>query len=209
MVPLENIATFVAFGLVIVAIPGPSVMFAISRALVLGKRGGLLTVTGNAIGVMTQAVAVSIGLGVLIQNNDLLMHSIRLAGAAFLIYLGVQSIRHRREGLDLSAPAEPPSSRHILRQSIIVGLSNPKTIVFFTAAFPQFVDPAAGPIVWQMLELSAIFLVIGFSGDALYAVGAGIAREWFARSPERVVVIRTIGGSMITALGVLTAVLPN
>ena len=139
MIPIENVLTFIAFALVIIAIPGPSVMFAISRALVLGKRGAVLTVVGNGIGVLIQALAVSVGLGVLIQSNDTLMHIIRLAGAGFLIYLGITAIRHRRDGLDLTSPVVVPKSSHILRESILVGLSNPKTIVFFSAAFPQFV----------------------------------------------------------------------
>lgn len=209
MVPLENVLTFIAFALVIIAIPGPSVMFAISRALVLGRRGAVLTVVGNGIGVFVQAIAVSVGLGVLIQSNDVLMTVIRLAGAAFLVYLGVTAIRHRRDGLSLDAPADAPTSRHLLRESIIVGLSNPKTIVFFSAAFPQFVVSAGGPIVWQMIELSVIFVILGISGDAVYALSAGAARDWFAKSPQRVVIMRTIGGIAMTTLGVVTAVLPE
>lgn len=209
MVPLQNIVTFIAFALVIIAIPGPSVMFAISRALVLGKRGAVLTVVGNGIGVFGQALAVSIGLGVLIQSNDVLMHVIRLAGAAFLMYLGITAIRHRRDGLDLSAPATVPTSSHILRESIVVGLSNPKTIVFFSAAFPQFVVSDGSPIVWQMIELSIIFVVFGISGDAIYALSAGAARDWFAQSPSRVVTMRTIGGIAMTTLGLITALLPS
>jgi len=115
VVPLENILTFIAFALVIIAIPGPSVMFAISRALVLGKRGAVLTVVGNGIGVFVQALAVSVGLGVLIESNVILLTVIRLGGAAFLIYLGITAIRHRRDGLDLSAPVVAPKSSHILR----------------------------------------------------------------------------------------------
>ncbi len=209
MVPLQNIVTFIAFALVIIAIPGPSVMFAISRALVLGKRGAVLTVVGNGIGVFGQALAVSIGLGVLIQSNEVLMHVIRLAGAAFLMYLGITAIRHRRDGLDLSAPATVPTSSHILRESIVVGLSNPKTIVFFSAAFPQFVVSGGSPIVWQMIELSVIFVVFGISGDAIYALSAGAARDWFAQSPSRVVTMRTIGGIAMTTLGLITALLPS
>jgi hypothetical protein len=209
VVPLQNIVTFIAFALVIIAIPGPSVMFAISRALVLGKRGAVLTVVGNGIGVFGQALAVSIGLGVLIQSNDVLMHVIRLAGAAFLMYLGITAIRHRRDGLDLSAPATVPTSSHILRESIVVGLSNPKTIVFFSAAFPQFVVSDGSPIVWQMIELSVIFVVFGISGDAIYALSAGAARDWFAQSPSRVVTMRTIGGIAMTTLGLITALLPS
>lgn len=208
MIPLENILTFVAFALVIIAIPGPSVMFAISRALVLGKRGAVLTVVGNGIGVLVQALAVSVGLGVLIQSNDTLMHVIRLAGAGFLIYLGITAIRHRRDGLDLTAPAGVPTSSHILRESILVGLANPKTIVFFSAAFPQFVVTSGTPIVWQMVELSVIFVIFGISGDAIYALSAGAARDWFASSPNRVVTMRTIGGVAMTTLGTITAVIP-
>lgn len=209
MVPVENLLPFIAFSLVIIAIPGPSVMFAISRALVLGKRGAVLTVVGNGIGVLVQALAVAVGLGVLIQANDLLMHAIRLAGAAFLVYLGFTAIRHRHEGLDISAPVDTPKSTHLLRESIIVGVSNPKTIVFFTAIFPQFVNPTNGPLVWQMVQLGFVFVFFGISGDAIYALAAGAARDWFARSPQRLVVIRTIGGSLILGLGVVTAVLPG
>lgn len=208
MIPIQNVLTFIAFALVIIAIPGPSVMFAISRALVLGKRGAVLTVVGNGIGVLVQALAVSVGLGVLIQSNDTLMHVIRLAGAGFLIYLGITAIRHRRDGLDLTATALVPTSSHILRESILVGLANPKTIVFFSAAFPQFVVTSGTPIVWQMVELSIIFVIFGISGDAIYALSAGAARDWFASSPNRVVIMRTIGGVAMTTLGTITAVIP-
>lgn len=209
MIPLENILTFIAFAMVIIAIPGPSVMFAISRALVLGRRGAVLTVVGNGIGVFVQALAVSVGLGVIIESNEVLLTVIRLAGAAFLVYLGVTAIRNRRAGLDLSAPAIAPSSRHLLRESIIVGLSNPKTIVFFSAAFPQFVVSNGSPIVVQMILLSVIFVIFGISGDAIYALSAGAARDWFAKSPRRVIVMRTIGGLAMVTLGIVTALLPE
>lgn len=209
MIPAENILTFIAFAMVIIAIPGPSVMFAISRALVLGRRGAILTVVGNGIGVFVQALAVSVGLGVIIESNVVLLTVIRLAGAAFLIYLGVTAIRNRRAGLDLSAPAVVPTSRHLLRESIIVGLSNPKTIVFFSAAFPQFVVSNGTPIVFQMILLSVIFVVFGISGDAIYALSAGAARDWFAKSQGRVIAMRTIGGLAMVTLGVVTALIPE
>lgn len=209
MVPAENLLPFIAFSLVIIAIPGPSVMFAISRALVLGRRGAVLTVVGNGIGVLIQAMVVAVGLGVLIQENDVVMHAIRLAGAAFLIYLGINSIRHRKDGLNVAAPVDVPKSGHLLRESIIVGISNPKTIVFFSAIFPQFVDASSGPIVWQMVQLGFVFVFFGISGDAVYALSAGAARDWFARSPSRIVTMRTIGGALILGLGIVTAVLPG
>ncbi len=208
MVPLDTLLPFIAFSLVIIAIPGPSVMFAISRALVLGRRGAIITVVGNGIGVFVQAVAVSVGLGILIESNEVLMTVIRLAGAGFLIYLGINSLRHRRDGIDSAEPVSEPRSRNLLRESIIVGMSNPKTIVFFSAIFPQFVDASRGPIVLQMLILSVVFVIFGISGDAVYALSAGAARDWFAQSPQRIVTIRVIGGMLILGLGVATALLP-
>jgi threonine/homoserine/homoserine lactone efflux protein len=209
VVPLENLLTFIAFSLVIIAIPGPSVMFAISRAFVLGKKGAVLTAVGNGLGVLVQALAISIGLGVLIQGNTLVIHIIRYLGAAFLIYLGVQSIRHRRDGIEINAELTKQHTRHIIRESFLVGLSNPKTIVFFPAVFPQFVANTGVPVVWQMVTLSFIFVAFGITGDSIYAVAAGAAREWFAQSPERVAMIRLIGGVLITGLGVITAVMPS
>ena len=208
MVPLDILLPFIAFSLVIIAIPGPSVMFAISRALVLGRRGAIITVVGNGIGVFVQAVAVSVGLGILIESNEVLMTVIRLAGAGFLIYLGINSLRHRRDGIDSPETANKTPSRNLLRESIIVGMSNPKTIVFFSAIFPQFVDASRGPIVLQMLILSVVFVIFGISGDAVYALSAGAARDWFAQSPQRIVTIRVIGGTLILGLGVATALLP-
>lgn len=209
MVPAANILPFIAFSLVIIAIPGPSVLFAISRALVLGKRGAILTVVGNGIGVFVQAVAVAIGVGVLIQENEVLLHGIRLAGAAFLVYLGIQALRHRRDGIDIATEPAVINTRHLMRESFIVGISNPKTIVFFSAMFPQFVDPTAGSIPLQMLQLGVFFVFFGISGDAIYALAAGAARDWFARSPQRIVVIRAIGGTLILSLGIATAFLPG
>ncbi len=209
MIPLENLLTFIAFSLVIIAIPGPSVMFAISRAFVLGKKGAVLTAVGNGLGVLVQALAISIGLGVLIQGNTLVIHIIRYAGAAFLMYLGIQSIRHRREGIDIAPELTKEHARHILRESFVVGLSNPKTVVFFPAVFPQFVIESSVPVVWQMVTLSFIFVAFGITGDSIYAVAAGAARDWFARSPDRVAMIRLIGGVLITGLGVVTAIMPS
>ena len=103
MVPLDTLLPFIAFSLVIIAIPGPSVMFAISRALVLGRRGAIITVVGNGIGVFVQAVAVSVGLGILIESNEVLMTVIRLAGAGFLIYLAPRSTRGVEVGTSASS----------------------------------------------------------------------------------------------------------
>jgi threonine/homoserine/homoserine lactone efflux protein len=111
---------------------------------------------------------------------------VRLAGAAYLVYLGVQAIRHRgslREALDVAA--QPKSFGRILRDGIVVGVSNPKVIVFFAAVLPQFVNPTAGHVPEQMLLLGSVFLAIAVVCDSTWALVAGTARAWLARSPRR------------------------
>ncbi len=206
MVPLPELLAFVVAAVVIIAIPGPSVLFVIGRALVLGKRGALLSVFGNAAGVAIQIIAVAAGLGVIVAQSVVLFTVLKIVGAVVLVWLGIQAIRHRNIAIDGSMPAFSPRPARLLRESFVVGISNPKTIVFFVAALPQFVVAEAGSPVLQMLELGAIFLVLGVAGDSVYAVAAGFARDWFATNPRRMSGMRTTGGVALIGLGGAMAV---
>ncbi len=201
MVPLPELLAFLIASIVIIAIPGPSVLFVIGRALVLGKRGALLSVLGNAAGVAIQIIAVAAGLGVLVAQSAVLFTVLKTVGALVLVWLGIQAIRHRHVavGADVAAVSTRPA--RLLRESFLVGISNPKTIVFFVAALPQFVAPGAGSPVLQMLELGAIFLVLGVAGDSVYALAAGAARDWFATNPRRMSGMRATGGVALIGLG--------
>jgi threonine/homoserine/homoserine lactone efflux protein len=200
MIPAENLIAFTLASVVIVAIPGPSVLFVIGRALVLGRAGALLSVLGNAAGVFIQVILVAAGLGVLIEQSVVLFTIVKFAGAAFLVYLGVQAIRHRKSRLAADrAPAG--STRRVLGESFIVGISNPKTVVFFIAVLPQFVAPEVGWVPGQMLLFGAIFLVIGIALDSVWALAAGAARDWFGRSPRRIAGLSATGGAAMIALG--------
>lgn len=201
MVPWPELLTFIVASIVIIAIPGPSVLFVIGRALVLGKRGALLSVLGNAAGVAIQIIAVAAGLGVLVAQSVVLFTVLKIVGALVLVWLGIQAIRHRHATStdDVSAVSARPA--RLLRESFLVGISNPKTVVFFVAALPQFVVAGAGSPVLQMLELGAVFLVLGVAGDSIYALAAGAARDWFATNQRRLGGMRATGGAALIGLG--------
>ncbi|WP_375503081.1 LysE family translocator [uncultured Jatrophihabitans sp.] len=185
-------------------IPGPSVLFTIGRSLAFGWRGGLISVLGNAIGTLPATVAVSLGLGQLIADSLPLFIAIKTAGAVYLMYLGVQAIRHRRVHGGEAASDEasaPPSSLRQLREGIVVGVSNPKTLVFFVAVLPQFVSREAGSIPLQLALLGCVFAVIALLSDSIWALVAGTAREWFARNPRRQSHMSAGGGVMMIGLG--------
>lgn len=203
MVPLANLVAFALVAIPIILLPGPSVLFIIGRSLSLGRIGGLLSVVGNAIGGLVVVAAVAFGVGYVIAQSVVLFTVVKIAGAAYLIYLGVQAIRHRRAGVDARAAApEHAKPWRLLVQGVIVGVTNPKTIVFFIAVLPQFVDYHSGAIPLQLLVLGTLFVLIALATDSVWALAAGIARDWFARSPRRISVLGATGGVAMIGLGV-------
>jgi threonine/homoserine/homoserine lactone efflux protein len=201
MVPAPNLLAFALAALVLIAVPGPSVLFVIGRTLALGRRGGLLSVAGNAGGELVQIAAVAVGVGVVLAQSLLLFSAVKFAGAAYLVYLGIQAIRHRGSGATAAGPADRSSTARVLREGFIVGATNPKSIVFFVAVLPQFVDYSAGAIPVQLGTLGAVFLLIALVSDSTWALAAGTARHWFARSPRRIAALSTTGGVMMIGLG--------
>jgi len=202
----EALVTFIVASLVLIAIPGPSVMFSVGRSLALGKKFGVLTVLGNAMGTFVWIVLVAVGLGAVIASSEIAYQVIRYGGAAYLIYLGVMTIVHRHDKTpDLGGNLKKQSVGKTLREAFIVGVSNPKTAVFFLAVLPQFVNYSAGNLWFQMLFLGLIFEVLGIIGDMTYALAAGYARDWLARNPRRLTVIITTGGVIIITLGLFLA----
>jgi threonine/homoserine/homoserine lactone efflux protein len=204
MVSPGHFAAFAALVFVMVVVPGPSVLFTISRALTVGRRDALLTVVGNAAGVYTQVVAVAFGLGVLVQGSVAVFTAIKLAGAAYLVYLGVQAIRHRRklsEAFSTAVRTTPGRVLTVLRDGFVVGLANPKSIVFLAAVLPQFVDYHAGGVPAQIIVLGISLPVIAILSDSAWALVAGAARAWFAHSPRRLELVGGTGGLVMIGLG--------
>ena len=201
MPPVASTLAFLGTALVIIVIPGPSVLFVIGRSLALGRRGGLLSVLGNALGIVPQIVAVAFGVGILVQQSEVLLTVLKVGGGLYMIYLGIQAIRHRNDrAADATAPTPPSSVWRLLGQGFIVGITNPKTIVLYTAILPQFIDPGR-PATPQMLVLGGMAVILGVLSDSVWAIAAGTAREWFARSPRRIARTALVGGVLMIGLG--------
>jgi threonine/homoserine/homoserine lactone efflux protein len=198
-------STLFAFAIasaVIIAIPGPSVLFTIGRALSAGRREALLTVVGNALGILTQICALAVGLGPLIAASATAYTALKLVGAGYLVWLGVQAIRHRRalaEAFETGAAPSAPSL-HAVRAGYVVGVTNPKTIVFFAALLPQFVVQTS-PVFPQLLALGSVFAGLALCLDGTVALVASRARDWFASSPRRMERVGGAGGLMMVGLG--------
>ncbi len=200
-----HVTAFALTALVIIVIPGPSVTFIVARALAYGRKAAVLTVVGNTFGEYIQVVAVAFGIGAVAERSVAVLTALKLFGAAYLVYLGVRTIRDRRSLLTMLHPAETPSRRRFLLQGFVVGVTNPKTVVFLVAILPLFVSRADGSLSGQILVLGAVFSAIALVCDNAWGLFAGTVRLWFAKSPRRVELIGGIGGLAIIAVGVRLA----
>jgi threonine/homoserine/homoserine lactone efflux protein len=201
MPPTDHLLAFVLIAFVLILVPGPSVLFVVTRSLTLGRGAGVATVVGNTAGVYVQVVAVALGLGALVQQSIVVFTIVKWCGAAYLVFLGVQTFRHRRSlAAALDAPVERKVLRRILADGFVVGLLNPKVIVFFVAVLPQFVD-RSGSVTMQLLTLGAIFCAIALLCDNMWVLLAGAARRWLVASPHRLSAIGGTGGLVLVGLG--------
>jgi threonine/homoserine/homoserine lactone efflux protein len=187
---------------VIVVMPGPSVMFIVSRALAVGRPAAIAAAAGNSLGATFQGLLAAFGVGSLIAESDLLYNIIKFGGAIYLVSVGAKTLRHR----EFAAPdgaVEASTSRQgaELRQGFMVGATNPKTIVFFAAALPQFVDRDRGFVIVQMLLLLAVYGGMSWFSDTSWGVAGGSMRRWCAASPQRIERLIGIGGCCIIAVG--------
>jgi threonine/homoserine/homoserine lactone efflux protein len=207
MVSPGQVAAFAVASFVLIVIPGPGVLFVIGRALAHGRAVALASVAGHAAGNWVVAVCVALGVGTIVERSADVFTAIRLAGAAYLIWLGIQAFRRRHALADvLTEAAAPRGGVQAVREGFVVGVTNPKAVILFAAVLPQFVNRAAGHVPVQMLLLSVISIVIGLASDSCWGLAASSVRAWFARSPRRLSLVGGVGGLAIIGLGVTLAV---
>ena len=209
MITLDQILTFGLAALIIIVIPGPSVVFTVGRALAYGRRVALATVVGNTLGLVTIVALVALGLGVVVQESIVVFTVLKLAGAAYLVWLGIEAVRRRKEFLaadGIDVLGTPMTWARAVRQGYVVGASNPKGYMMLAAVLPQFVDRGEGHVQLQMLMLGLLATTIGLLSDSLWAVIASQLRVWFNRSPKRGETMGTVGGVSMIGLGVGLAV---
>jgi threonine/homoserine/homoserine lactone efflux protein len=159
-------------------------------------------VAGNSVGMFTGSLGVAIGIGSLVQSSNIAYAIVGVAGGGYLVYLGYDAIRTRKDvAKALVEKSDPKPVGQIFRQGFVVGFLNPKSLVFFAAILPQFVDRSQGQVILQMIFLAVIFFVIAVISDGTWGLVAGTARHWLADTPKRIERISGTGGLIIIVLG--------
>lgn len=178
-----TLAAFLAASLVLAITPGPGVLYIVTRTLAQGRRAGLASVGGVALGNLGNAIGASLGLAALFAVSSAAFTVVKLAGAAYLAWLGIQTLRSRPRSAG-TATADRPAPRRIFRDGFVVALLNPKTALFFAAFLPQFIDPR-GSAIAQSLGFGLVFVAIAAATDATYALVAGAAMPHLAARSAR------------------------
>jgi threonine/homoserine/homoserine lactone efflux protein len=196
---------FLATALAILLVPGPAVLYVVTRSIEMGRAGGIASVAGITTATFAYVALAVAGLSSLVVASTAVFDVVKYAGAAYLLFLGVRRLLGR--GLDAEAEEPAPRTRRrAYTQGVLVNLTNPKMIVFVFAFLPQFVDPHASRPWLQTLVLGLSFTALAFLSDSLYAVAAGSVADRL-RGTERIAKVqRWVGGSVLVGLGVLAAV---
>ena len=198
-----QLAAFLAASVVLAVSPGPGVFYIVARALAHGRRAGLASVAGVALGNLGNALGAALGLAALFAVSSAAFTLVKYAGAAYLIYLGAKTLRARAAAAATASPA-PARAGVVFRDGLYVALLNPKTAVFFAAFLPQFIEAGASSL--QSLLLGAIFVAIAAVTDTAYALLAGAAAPALAQAHGVRAVGRYTSAGVLIGLGVYAAV---
>ena len=203
MIIPSRLAEYIVAAMIIILAPGPSVLFVIARAIAWGRKVAVFTVAGNVTGSFVLSVFVALGLGPILQRSDLAYTAVQWGGGLYLIYLGIDAIKHRKiHAADMTNQGDvAPRALHSMRDGFWVGALNPKAIVFYAAVLPQFIDRDKGHITAQLILLGAIFSTLAFISDGSWGLLAGTARAWLAKDANRLVKLRATGGIIMCLLG--------
>ena len=194
--------------ILIILAPGPSVLFAIARAIAWGRMTAVATVVGNALGMFTLSILIAFGLGPILERSEIAFIAVQVLGGLYLIYLGIDALRHSKiEAAEMVSQGDiRPSHLRSIRDGFWVGALNPKGLVFFAAILPQFLDRDGKNLTAQLLLMGATFAILAIIGDGTWGLLAGTVRSWMASSPKRLIALRRLGGGVIVALGLLTLI---
>ena len=208
MISGNQLVAFFVASLAIIIVPGPSVLFTLARGVAWGRAVAIYTVLGNSIGTLLLSIVIAVGLGPFLAHSKVFSVALQLVGGCYLMWLGVDAMRHRHSHAQAMTKRESirPKNLQVIRQGFTVGVLNPKSLVFFAAVFPHFVDRTRGNVTEQLLIFGAIFSVMAFMSDGTWGIIAGTAREWLSGSPHRLVALRTVGASVMMTLGLLIIV---
>ena len=190
--------------LALLVIPGPSVLYIVTRSIDQGRAAGLVSVAGIHLGTLVHVGAAAAGLSALIVSSAVAYSVVKYAGAAYLVYLGIRRLTGRDDP-DLESESAPRKLSKVFWQGVVVNVLNPKTALFFLAFVPQFIDPARGSVALQIGVLGALFVLLGMLSDGTYALTASAIAAWIKRSRHFLKLQRYLTGGVFVALGVTAA----
>ena len=198
---------FLAGVVVLLLTPGPAVFYIVTRSFHQGRRAGILSAAGIAVGTLVHVAAAALGVSALLAASALAFSTLKYLGAGYLIVLGIRRLRERGpDAADREPPRDPPS--RIFGQGILVNILNPKTALFVLAFLPQFVDPRR-PVAVQILTLGLLFAAMGLASDSAWALAAGSAGGWLRASPRAERARRYVSGGAYIGLGVAAVLAGN
>ncbi|CAB4603216.1 unannotated protein [freshwater metagenome] len=203
MIIPSRLVEYIIAAMIIILAPGPSVLFVIARAIAWGRKVAVITVAGNVTGAFVLSSLVAFGLGPVLQRSDLAFAAVQWGGGLYLVYLGIDAIRKRRiHAADMTNQGSvEPRIFQSVRDGFMVGVLNPKGLVFYAAVLPQFVDRDRGNITAQLLFLGALFSILAFISDGSWGLLAGTARAWLSGDTNRLEKLRAFGGCVMVFLG--------
>jgi threonine/homoserine/homoserine lactone efflux protein len=195
---------FMAAALIVLLIPGPGVLYVVSRSISQGRRAGLVSVLGLSAGVLVHVAAATAGISALLLASASAFRTLKALGAGYLIYLGLRTLfaRHSAARTEVAAA---PGLRRLFVDGVVVSVFNPKIAVFFLAFLPQFVDSDRGPVPEQIALLGLIYIALALVTDGAYALLAGSLRHWLRGRIVQGPLPRYLSGSIYLGLGVGTA----
>jgi threonine/homoserine/homoserine lactone efflux protein len=205
----STLALFAVAAVTLLLIPGPAVLYIVTRTLDQGRAAGLASVCGVHVGTLLHVAAAALGLSALLVSSATAYDTVRWLGAAYLVWLGVRRLLARDE--DVPEAATGPDARRrpglgrIFAQGVVVNVLNPKTALFFFAFLPQFVDTSRGSVPIQVVVLGAAFVLLGLLSDGAYAMLASTGAGWLRRRPRVARASRLVSGGVLISLGVTTA----
>jgi threonine/homoserine/homoserine lactone efflux protein len=199
-----SLALFVVAALALLLVPGPAVVYVVARSIHQGRRAGLASVLGIHVGTVVHIAAATVGLSALVVSSAVAFTAVKIAGAVYLIGLGLWTLFSRRPETEMALGGER-NLRRAFAQGIVANVLNPKTALFFLAFLPQFVDPDAAYPAVQIAVLGLLFVLLGLVTDSVWAIAAGTAGGLLRRSRRFVRTQRYVTGTVYVGLGVATA----
>jgi threonine/homoserine/homoserine lactone efflux protein len=203
----STLALFAVAALTLLVIPGPAVLYIVTRSVDQGRAAGLASVCGVHVGTLLHVTAAALGLSALLVSSAAAYDTVRWLGAAYLVWLGLRRLLAKDEssGSVRDTHASRLGLRRVFAQGVVVNVLNPKTALFFFAFLPQFVDPSRGSVPFQVLVLGVAFVLLGLLSDGAYAVAASTGAGWLRRRPGVARASRLVSGGVLISLGVTTA----